>query len=229
MLNLTPNRVTAKSDAACNDGSNMTNTRDESPEVGFHYRLDLDESAVEVDLPSVFDPEWVLQPRLRLEAATGVKELASVVQVWAAAAAILNDRAQMWQDDRRPVLAEECRGMANAFRTYAEGVGVPSIDTLRRRRDEARAEAERLAPFTVRTDAEWDDAFGTLDDPVYALHAEDQQWLTWCGTDGDWFAIRPVDEDEWLAGKRTAVAVDLDSLDYPWTFSRIASTPEVTA
>jgi len=35
----------------CHDGSTaLTSTRDESPEVGYHYRLELEDSAVEVDL-----------------------------------------------------------------------------------------------------------------------------------------------------------------------------------
>lgn len=80
-----------------------------------------------------------------------------------------------------------------------------------------------VLPVTVRTDEEWENALGAFDDPTLGLFAEEYQWLTWCGEDGDWFAIRPVDEDEWLAGQRTAVAVDLDRLDYPWTFSRIAA------
>lgn len=80
-------------------------------------------------------------------------------------------------------------------------------------------------PVVIRNDVEWDNGCGQLDDPVHSLFAEGEQWLTWCGEDGDWFALRPVTEDEWLAGKRTAVAVSIDSLDYPWVFSFIAAAP----
>ena len=65
-------------------------------------------------------------------------------ETWADIAAVLNDRAQMWQDANRRVLAEECRGMANACRTYAEGVGIPSIDSLRAKRRAAEAAVERV-------------------------------------------------------------------------------------
>ena len=76
--------------------------------------------------------------------------------IFADVAALMNDRAQMWEDDNRPVLARESRDLANAFRTYAEGVGVPSMETLRKKRraaeaerDALRAEVERLRKPTV--------------------------------------------------------------------------------
>ena len=77
--------------------------------------------------------------------------------IFADVAALMNDRAQMWEDDNRPVLARESRDLANAFRTYAEGVGVPSMETLRKKRraaeaerDALRAEVERLGRHGLR-------------------------------------------------------------------------------
>jgi hypothetical protein len=63
---------------------------------------------------------------------------------WADIAATLNDRAVMWEQEGRRMLAEECKGMANACRTYAEGVGVPAIDSLRRKRRAAEARLDAL-------------------------------------------------------------------------------------
>jgi predicted RNase H-like nuclease (RuvC/YqgF family) len=63
---------------------------------------------------------------------------------WADIAATLNDRAVMWEQEGRQTLAQECKGMANACRTYAEGVGVPSVDSLRQKRREAQARYDAL-------------------------------------------------------------------------------------
>lgn len=70
-------------------------------------------------------------------------ELDTDAKTWAIAAATLNDRADMWErEGNRPCEMQECRNLANAFRTYAEGVGVPSHQSLRERRDEARAQRD---------------------------------------------------------------------------------------
>jgi hypothetical protein len=81
--------------------------------------------------------------------------------LFADVAATLNDRADMWQHEfgsPNGRLVTEWRNMANAYRTYAEGVGVPGVETLRRKRDEARAERdaaqERLRAVEALAD-EW--------------------------------------------------------------------------
>lgn len=68
-------------------------------------------------------------------------------EVFADVAALMNDRAAMWWASDHPgrgPKASECQNLANAFRTYAEGVGVPSMDTLRRKRREAEARLDAL-------------------------------------------------------------------------------------
>lgn len=63
---------------------------------------------------------------------------------WAIAAATLNDHADVWEaDGSDPCRVRICREMANVFRTYAEGVGIPSHQTMREKRDEARAERDK--------------------------------------------------------------------------------------
>ena len=68
------------------------------------------------------------------------------VQVtYAEVAATLNHHADVWEaDGTDPCRVRLAREWANAYRTYAEGVGVPSIQTLREKRDAALAEVERL-------------------------------------------------------------------------------------
>ena len=76
---------------------------------------------------------------------TNEREAELRAQWWADVAALMNDRADMWeQEGNRPCETRECRGLANAFRTYAEGVGIPQMDTLRRKRREAEATVARV-------------------------------------------------------------------------------------
>lgn len=66
-------------------------------------------------------------------------------EVFADVAATLNWHADVWQEDGSdPCRVRICREFANAYRTYAEGVGVPSIDNLRRKRNEAEAALARV-------------------------------------------------------------------------------------
>jgi uncharacterized protein YhaN len=74
---------------------------------------------------------------------------------WADIAATLNDRAVMWEQEGRRTLAQECKGMANACRTYAEGVGVPSVDSLRQKRREAQARLDALVADLRGLADEW--------------------------------------------------------------------------
>ena len=82
---------------------------------------------------------------------------AAKAQAWADMAATLNDRADMLEHEgNHPCEVRECRMLANAYRTYAEGVGVPAIETLRKKILEAGAaltglqdEAARLRAMCV--------------------------------------------------------------------------------
>ena len=68
-------------------------------------------------------------------------------EIFADVAAMLNDRVVMYEKDPKrvwPCEIAELKMLANAFTTYAQGVGVPSIETLRRKRDEAREDRDRL-------------------------------------------------------------------------------------
>lgn len=70
----------------------------------------------------------------------------TAVEVWADVAALLNYRADMWEaEGDRPCEARECRMLANAYRTYAEGVGIPSMQSLREKRWAAEAALARVA------------------------------------------------------------------------------------
>jgi hypothetical protein len=84
-------------------------------------------------------------------------------QWWADVCALLNDRADMWETDNRPVLVSELRGLANAFRTYAEGVGIPSMVSLRGKRHAAEARAVAAEAEVERLRAEIRDR-ATLED-----------------------------------------------------------------
>jgi hypothetical protein len=94
-------------------------------------------------------------------------------QTWADAAATLNDHADVWEPDGTdPCRVRICREMANAFRTYAEGVGLPAIDSLREKRRAAEATVAR----------------------VKALHTESGGWCEACCFSWPCVTIRALTE-----------------------------------
>lgn len=73
------------------------------------------------------------------------------------------------------------------------------------------------APIVVESDDEWCEKSGDVDG-VAALHADGQWWIAWCSEDGDWYAIRPLSEDDPPTEGSSIAPWSLDSIPYPWRF-----------
>ncbi|HKU52097.1 MAG TPA: hypothetical protein VJQ25_06500 [Nitrospira sp.] len=94
----------------------------------------------------------------KLEAAMHGVQVMSVIEeqtrhlIYAEISEMLNNHADIWEEDGSdPCRVRICREWANVYRTYAEGVGVPSIVTLRKNRDKARASIERVKILCSQT------------------------------------------------------------------------------
>jgi hypothetical protein len=101
---------------------------------------------------------------------------------------------------------------------WRRGVQIAAHNLRERLASVGRTEPEVFGYVTITSDAEWERLYGEVDGCSW-LWAEGQPWIAWCNEDGDWYALRPLGEDDAPTEQRCYGPVSIEDIAYPWVFA----------
>lgn len=78
--------------------------------------------------------------------------------------------------------------------------------------------------LVVEDETDFDSIVDRLDSFISLRDGEHKTWLAWCSTDGDWYGIRPLDEDDGTTAQATDPARPIgpfviEDLPRPWVIA----------